>query len=175
MAPRGRKAVNPYEALQRAPAAEQEQSLANLRTRVALLAELSPAARPNEPSESQNEHLECYRSFIRFWKELSDDLTDDEVDVVAFSADLDNLFEQLSGFMISLRDLTPDEIGQDHPMTYSELCEYRDSMLFWVDRIFEQLHPGTAKPVRRDLQSQMERAMVSKAVPSNANSMIDHD
>lgn len=116
-----------------------------------------------------------YRAFIRFWKELSDDVTDDDVDVLGFTDDLDALFEQLDVFMSFLRQMAPDESPEHDPITYSELCEYRVSMLYWVDRFFGQLHPGTAEPLRKDLRSQMERGMVSKAVLSEAAPTIDHD
>jgi len=160
MAPPGRKRVNRYAA----PAAEREQLRARMRSLATIPMESSSAAaepKPKEPTEDQNEHLADYRAFIRFWKELTDDVTDDEVDVLGFTADLDTLYEQLAVFMGFLREMAPDASPEHDPITYSELCEYRVSMLYWVDRFFGGLHPGTAKPSRKDLGSQMERGMVS--------------
>jgi len=158
MAPRDSKTDNPYEALQGAPAAE-------LRSVVASHA-AAAESKPEKPTNDQKEHLAVYRAFIRAFAKLSGDVTDDEVDLLGFPSDSNTLYDQQAMFMVSLRKpyLHPETSAEYGPITYSELSEYRDSMLFWVNRFFGRMYPSTAKPLRKDLETQMEKAMVSESV-----------
>jgi len=86
----------------------------------------------------QDEHLHLYRRYICLMNKLPEDTPEEDIDAVGFPENVDHLLKLVKFFMIFVfKNALPSDKDAKY-IQYSTLAMYRDTMLFWVDRIYRQ-------------------------------------
>lgn len=102
-------------------------------------ADLAIYHRPFAPSTQaqQDKHLSMYLQYIRFLLEKPKDTSDEDMEAEAFPEDSETLKSYLRNFIsFTFQTAIPRSHVVGQRISYKTLARYRDSMLFWVERIF---------------------------------------
>jgi len=104
----------------------------------------------------QDAHLRAYRAFIRFAHHLEPNIPDAETDAIGWPVDHEELRGLLKSFL-AWTFVHVKGLGPTGHMAYSSLSQYRDSMLFWVPRVYDDLKRNI--PLHTKLHYEMTQTM----------------
>ncbi|KAK1473240.1 hypothetical protein CCUS01_17220 [Colletotrichum cuscutae] len=118
----------------------------------------------------QDRILEDYRLFVRFFKEIADDVTEKELDEICFPSPTEGEQpENFDGLWLLLRPyiyfVAEDKIPRSNAHTiisYTTLIQYRESLQFWVPRKYNER--GIKPPMGRHVFNKMTELLRKLAV-----------